>query len=81
MITTHSILLKDVVRQYEDLMATSDSLSEAQCRELFPDLIEWILQNVSILDLVDAEAREVAPGVYLVSQGCPDCGNTIGVMV
>ncbi len=73
----------EVKRQYDDLLNTEGNLDRQTCELLFPDLIRYIHENVSLIDLMaDYGIRlkplsDDCPNVLVASAGCPECGGNI----
>ncbi len=71
-----------VQRQYVDLTSRLDSPSRSECERSYPDLIRFVRERISIVDLVEGSGLEIkqlspdAPNCFVVMDGCPVCrGN------
>jgi len=72
-----------VREQYKELCTQKKNLDRGQCEVLFPDLIAFVRQNTSLVDVIRRSGFKVTPlsddasGVYIVRGGCPVCANDI----
>lgn len=68
--------------QYQRLLA-EPGLSREECMRRFPELVAHILNNISLVDLLESQGIELeplspdAPGVFIAKGGCPGCGGDI----
>ena len=72
-------------RQYSKLLNTKGNLDRETCELLFPDLINYVRENVSLIDLITDYGIHLKPlsddypDVLLACVGCPECGSDIFV--
>lgn len=75
-------ILNSIEAQYQELLAMPN-LSREECMKRYPDLVAYVLNNISLVDLLKSQGIEVkhlspdAPGIYIAEGGCPDCGSNI----
>ena len=71
--------------EMESLKACGIPFDRAYAEAHWPELIVWINDNVSLVDLVRESGVEIeplspdSPGVYIGKGGCPGCGADIAV--
>lgn len=76
------LMNKLIQEQYRQLLK-NPNLSRAECEYRFPELIAYILKNVSLIDLLRSQGIEArplspdAPNVYIAEESCPCCGGDI----
>lgn len=74
-----------VRQQYGDLCTHSERLGRTECERLYPDLIEYVRKNISLLDLVRESGftlrsvSEDAPDTYVAEGACPCCAHDMFV--
>lgn len=69
----------DIVAQLDEIQPSD--FSEEEIRKLYPDVVRWFLENVSLLDLMAASGvtlRPISPDAPNILVGdCPGCGGPI----
>jgi hypothetical protein len=74
-----------VQEQYDDLIHYNRSLSREECERRYPDLINFIRENVSLVALIESyniKLKPVSPDrpdILVAVRGCPSCHSTIFV--
>lgn len=79
------MLSKTIIeREYRELSDISEPLSRSECEQRFPNLVAYVLTNISAVDLLASQGIELTPispdtpGVLIAKGACPDCrGNLI----
>lgn len=72
-----------IQEQYQQLLTAGHGISREECMRRFPELIAYILETISLLDLLKSQGIEVKPlspdisGVYIAEDACPCCGGDI----
>lgn len=72
-----------VQEQLEAFEARTDSPGRLECERLYPELINFIRERISLVGLIRASGLNVeplspdAPDVYVVRGGCPFCGDNV----
>lgn len=73
----------EVKQQYDELLDTKGNLDRETCELLFPDLVRYVRENVSLIDLMTdygihlKPLSDDCPDVLVAPAGCPECGGDI----
>lgn len=80
---TIPVIIREQFSEIDLLTNQGITLTEAECRARFPELIIYIRSHISLVSLMRSQGIRLrplspdAPDVYISPEGCPFCNGAI----